>query len=59
MPWFEIDIITSEFFRKFSMYSCLALCLDAGTELRFVLNCVKICSLFVVYFACLKSHSLY
>ena len=33
-------------FAIISMYSCFAMGMDAVTELRFVLNCVQICSLF-------------
>ena len=33
-------------FAIFSMYSCFALRMNVVTELRFVLNCAQICSLF-------------
>ena len=39
------------------MYSCFAMRMDALTELRFVLNCAQICSLFD-FFARLKSRLL-
>ena len=57
MPWFGIDVVASEIFAIFSMYSCFTMRMDAVTELRFVLNCVQICSLFD-FFARLKSHFL-
>ena len=40
------------------MYSCFALRMDAVTELRFVLNCAQICSLFDFFPRLKKAFSL-
>ena len=40
------------------MYSCFAMRMDAVTELRFVLNCVQIFSLFEFFCSLKKSFSL-
>ena len=45
-------------FAIFSMYSCFALRMDVVTELRFVLNCDQICSLFDFFCPLKKSFSL-
>ena len=42
----ELISLLLRYFAIFSLYSCFALRMDAVTELRFVLNCAQICSLF-------------